>query len=129
MRISYYQETDTLYIDLKDAPGVDTLECAEGLVIDVDSDSNPVGIEIEQASQKVDLSHLKTKGLASMKTAYEPAMFTRHPMDVAYDPWRAPVETGFHMRVSRQERLVSADILASLFGGSSEAEEREQLLR
>ncbi len=72
MRISYYPDTDTLYIDLKEVPGADTLECMDDFVVDVDSEGKPVGIEIEHASETVDLSHLKTEGLTSMRITYEP---------------------------------------------------------
>jgi uncharacterized protein YuzE len=63
MRLSYYPETDTLYIDLKEAPGADTREVAQDVVIDLDADGRTVGIEIEHASEKVNLSRLETEGL------------------------------------------------------------------
>lgn len=55
MRVSYYPDTDTLYIELSEAPGASTRECAKDLVVDLDINGVPAGIEIEHASEKVDL--------------------------------------------------------------------------
>lgn len=63
MKFSYYPETDTLYIDLLDRPGSDVEEIATDFVVDVDTDGTPVGIEIEHASERTDLSRLEVEGL------------------------------------------------------------------
>jgi uncharacterized protein YuzE len=63
MKIKYYPETDTLYIDLVDRPGADVLEIARDFVVDVDVQGLPVGIEIEHASEKIDLSRIETEAL------------------------------------------------------------------
>ena len=63
MKISYYSETDTLYIELNEGYGTHTRQCAKDVAIDVGSDNEPIGIEIEYASKKTDLSRLKTDGL------------------------------------------------------------------
>lgn len=63
MKFSYYPETDTLYIDLLDRPGADVLEIAPDFVMDVDADGTPVGIEIEHASERTNLSRLEIEGL------------------------------------------------------------------
>lgn len=63
MKLSYYPETDTLYIDFKDEPGADTREVAQDVVIDLNAGGGIVGVEIEHASEKVDLSRLETEGL------------------------------------------------------------------
>lgn len=54
MKIEYFPETDSLYIDLADRPGVDAREVSEGVVLDLDSQGTPVGIEIDQASRRLD---------------------------------------------------------------------------
>lgn len=36
MRIEYFPETDSLYIDFADRPGFDTHEIEEGIVLDID---------------------------------------------------------------------------------------------
>lgn len=64
MKLRYYRETDTLYIDLIDRPGADVVEVAAGVVVDVDSEGVPVGVEIDgNASEVVDLSRLELHGL------------------------------------------------------------------
>lgn len=63
MRFSYYPDTDTLYIDLLDRPGADVEEIAADFVVDVDAEGTPVGIEIEHASERTDLSRLEVEGL------------------------------------------------------------------
>ena len=70
MKIDYFPDTDTLYIGLADRPSVDSEEVAEGVVLDFDTESRLVGIEIEGASQKVDLQRLLLAGMpGSVETA------------------------------------------------------------
>ncbi|MBC2717195.1 MAG: DUF2283 domain-containing protein [Desulfobacteraceae bacterium] len=58
MNLNYYAETDSLYIDLSSKPSADSREVAEGVVLDYDSDGNLVGIDIDNASQKLNLNEL-----------------------------------------------------------------------
>ena len=58
MKINYYPETDSLYIDLASRPGVDSVEVSEGVVIDYDVKSQIVGIDIDNAGSKLDLKEL-----------------------------------------------------------------------
>ena len=62
MRLSYHQETDSLYIHLTEKPGADVVEISDGVVIDVDEQGVPVGIDAD-ASKVVDLSRLEVEGL------------------------------------------------------------------
>ena len=66
MKLRYYPETDSLYIDLKNKPGVDSREIAEGLVIDFDAEGNIVGIDIDHASEKLDLTTIETESLPAV---------------------------------------------------------------
>jgi uncharacterized protein YuzE len=59
MKLHYYPETDSLYIELSNTSGVETREVADGLVADFDSVSNVVGLDIDHASRKLDLSKSK----------------------------------------------------------------------
>ncbi|MFN0068168.1 MAG: DUF2283 domain-containing protein [Limisphaerales bacterium] len=63
MRIEYYPETDSLYIELTDRPGADTRELGEGLVLDVDEHGRAVGLDIDQASRHLDLRTLNLRRL------------------------------------------------------------------
>jgi len=58
MKISYYSDTDSLYIDLASQPGVESREISEGVVLDYDAQGRLVGIDIDNASQKVELKKL-----------------------------------------------------------------------
>jgi len=63
MKLHYYPETDSLYIELSSAPGAETREVAEGFVADFDSAGNVVGLDIDHASRKLDLSKIETIAL------------------------------------------------------------------
>ncbi|MBW3671925.1 MAG: DUF2283 domain-containing protein [Acidobacteria bacterium] len=63
MRIHYYPETDSLYIDLAERPGSDSREVAAGVVADFDDEGRLVGIDIDHASLLVDLSRVDTEAL------------------------------------------------------------------
>jgi uncharacterized protein YuzE len=58
MKLSYYPDTDSLYIDLSETPSVESREISEGVVLDYDAAGNVVGIDIDNASQKVALQEL-----------------------------------------------------------------------
>ena len=63
MKLHYYPETDSLYIELAGAPGAEVREIAEGLVADLDVHGNVVGLDIDHASRKLDLSKVETIAL------------------------------------------------------------------
>jgi len=63
MKLHYYPETDSLYIDLNARPSAESREIADGLVVDFDAEGNIVGIDIDHASKKLDLSKLETESL------------------------------------------------------------------
>ena len=58
MKLNYYPETDSLYIDLSERPSVESREISEGVVLDYDRDGHLVGIDIDNASRKVELKRL-----------------------------------------------------------------------
>jgi uncharacterized protein YuzE len=58
MKINYYPDTDSLYIDLSSKTSVDSREVSDGIVLDYDADGNLVGIDIDQASIKLDIKEL-----------------------------------------------------------------------
>jgi uncharacterized protein YuzE len=58
MKIRYYPETDSLYIDLSEKTSVESREISEGAVLDYDADGNLVGIDIDNAASKVQLKEL-----------------------------------------------------------------------
>jgi len=66
MKLHYYPETDSLYIDLSSKPSVDSREIVSGLVADFDAEGNVVGLDIDRASQKLDLKTLETVSLPTL---------------------------------------------------------------
>lgn len=63
MIFKYYPETDSLYIDLTEEKSIESVEISSGLVIDYDKNGNIVGIDIDNASKKVDIKKLETHSL------------------------------------------------------------------
>lgn len=55
MKVNYFPDTDSLYIDLSERPSAESREISEGVVLDYDASGNLVGIDIDNASTKVDL--------------------------------------------------------------------------
>lgn len=63
MKLAYHADTDSLYIDLSENPSVESREISEGIVLDYDVDGDLVGIDIDNASRKVQLERLVLSGL------------------------------------------------------------------
>ena len=69
MNLNYYAETDSLYIDLSERPSAESREVSEGVVLDYDAQGNLVGIDIDNASKKVELGQLVLNKLPSEVTS------------------------------------------------------------
>lgn len=65
MKLAYHADTDSLYIDLSEHPSVESREVSEGVVLDYDVDGQLVGIDIDNASKKVQLTRLVLTGMQS----------------------------------------------------------------
>ena len=63
MIFEYFLDTDMLYIRLTDTPSVESEEIVPGVVLDLDQDNQIVGVEIEDAGKRIDLSRLELKAL------------------------------------------------------------------
>jgi len=63
MKLHYYPETDSLYIELQNQPSTDSIEISDGLVVDVDADGKVVGIDIDHAAERMDLTRVDTVAL------------------------------------------------------------------
>ena len=69
MKLNYHPETDSLYIDLSERGSVESREISEGVVLDYDGQGNLVGIDIDNASTKVEIHKLIISRLpASVET-------------------------------------------------------------
>ena len=63
MKLHYYPETDSLYIELSPASAADSREVVADVVLDFDAAGRLVGVDVDQASTRVDLSRLESEGL------------------------------------------------------------------
>lgn len=58
MKLNYYADTGSLYIDLSSKTSNESREIPPGIVIDYDNNGEIVGIDIDNASKKLDLKDL-----------------------------------------------------------------------
>jgi uncharacterized protein YuzE len=65
MKLNYFADTDSLYIELAAQPSTESKEVSEGVVIDYDARGNLVGIDIDNASTKVDMRILQLVNLST----------------------------------------------------------------
>ncbi len=65
MKLNYHPDPDSLYIDLSEKESVESREISEGVVLDYDANGNLVGIDIDNASTKVQLRDLILSRLPS----------------------------------------------------------------
>ena len=63
MKLHYYPETDSLYIELSSAPSVETRAVTAMLNVDLGADGAVVGLDIDHASDQLDLTTLETSAL------------------------------------------------------------------
>ena len=65
MKVSYFQDTDTLYIEFNDNNISETKDLDENTILDVDQSGNVCAITFEHASQRTDVKHLIVEGIAA----------------------------------------------------------------
>jgi len=65
MKVKYFEDTDTLYIEFRDDEIAESKDLDENTVLDVDAKGNVCAITFEHASQRIDVSHLTVEGIAA----------------------------------------------------------------
>ena len=68
MKLHYYAETDSLYIELRSGAGAEVREIAEGVNADLDGQGHIIGLDIDHASKLLDLTTLETFALPVTKS-------------------------------------------------------------
>lgn len=63
MKWRYDQETDSLFIKLRESSYLESEEIAEGFIVDFDAQGNVVALDIQHASEKLDLQGIEMYGL------------------------------------------------------------------
>lgn len=69
MKVHYYKDTDSLYIDLNEKKSVDSEEIAPGIVLDFDAKGHLTGIDIDHASRNANIHHLEAIALPIRSTS------------------------------------------------------------
>ena len=64
MKITYFQDTDTLYIEFRTAEVAETKDLDENTLLDVDREGNICGITIEHARDRADIPHFSYEQIA-----------------------------------------------------------------
>jgi uncharacterized protein YuzE len=65
MKLQYFDNTDTLYIEFRDSDIAETRDLDENTTLDTDSQGNICAITFEHASQRTDIRHLTVEGIAA----------------------------------------------------------------
>lgn len=65
MKIKYFEETDTLYIEFSDRGIEESKDLDQNTTLDLDSNGNVLAITLEHASTRTDVRRLTVEGLAA----------------------------------------------------------------
>ena len=65
MKVKYFEETDTLYIEFRDSGITESRDLDEDTVLDLDAGGNVCAITFEHASRHTDVRHLTVEGIAA----------------------------------------------------------------
>lgn len=65
MKIQYFQDTDTLYIEFKTLEIAETRDLDENTFLDLDRDGNIAGITVEHASKRADIPKFSYEQVAA----------------------------------------------------------------
>ena len=65
MKVQYFEDTDTLYIEFQSQQIAQTRDLDENTLLDLDAYGNVCAITFEHASQRADISRLQVEGIAA----------------------------------------------------------------
>lgn len=65
MKIQYFEDTDTLYIELGAQDVVETRDLDENTTLDLDAEGNLLAITFEHSSTRTDVRRLTVEGIAA----------------------------------------------------------------
>ena len=68
MRLKYFPDTDTAYLELTNNEVVETRDINEDILIDIDKEGNLVGMTIEHAQIKANLSEFSYQQVIDKKS-------------------------------------------------------------
>ncbi|MEE4637963.1 MAG: DUF2283 domain-containing protein [Wenzhouxiangella sp.] len=65
MKVQYFEDTDTLYIEFQGREISETRDLDENTILDLGSEGNVCAITFEHASKRTDVNHLQVDGIAA----------------------------------------------------------------
>lgn len=65
MKIKYFQDTDTLYIEFRSVPVNDTQDLDENTLLDLDAEGNICAITVEHAKDRADIPNFTFEQIAA----------------------------------------------------------------
>jgi len=65
MKVHYFDDTDTLYIEFRSDTIVESRDLDHDTVLDLDAEGQVCAITMEHASQRTDLPDIKVEGLTA----------------------------------------------------------------
>lgn len=65
MKIQYFQDTDTLYIEFRPVEVAESRDLDENTILDIDHNGNICGITIEHAKERTDIPHFSFEQIAA----------------------------------------------------------------
>jgi uncharacterized protein YuzE len=65
MKVKYFQDTDTLYIEFRSTAVAETKDLDENTLLDVDAEGNICGITVEHARERADFPHFSFEQIAA----------------------------------------------------------------
>lgn len=65
MKLSYFADTDMLYIEFSDSGAIETRDLDENTLLDLDAAGNIVSLTMEHASKTADVHKLQISGIVN----------------------------------------------------------------
>ena len=65
MKLKYFEDTDTLYIEFRDQEISESKDLDENTVLDLDAEGNICAITFEHASTRTDVQQITLEGIAA----------------------------------------------------------------
>jgi uncharacterized protein YuzE len=65
MKIRYFKDTDTLFIEFRDQPVAETRDLDENTLLDVDAEGNICAITVEHASKRAGIPEFSYEEVAT----------------------------------------------------------------
>jgi uncharacterized protein YuzE len=65
MKLSYFKDTDTLYIEFRRQEMIETRDLDENTILDLDTEGNICAITFEHASTRIDVQQVTLEGIAA----------------------------------------------------------------